>query len=192
MENDANTDWFKGGQNFAKAKELLKEGGYDGRPVVLLQATNIPYMSNTAQVLAQEMRQAGMNVQVEAMDWSNVVTRRANKAPPDQGGWNIFITSSGGSAIGNPILLAAHAATGDKAWFGWPSDAKQEELRNKWAEAATLDERKAVGRELQANAWKFVPQLYYGQWIQPAAERTNIKGILPVAEIIPWWNVEKV
>jgi len=192
MENDANTDWYKGGQNFAKAKELLKEGGYDGRPVVLLQATNIPYMSNSAQVLAQEMRQAGMNVQVEAMDWSNVVTRRANKAPPDQGGWNIFITSSGGSAIGNPILLSAHAATGDKAWFGWPSDAKQEQLRNKWALAETLEERKAVGRELQANAWKFVPQLYYGQWIQPAAERVNIKGILPVAEIIPWWNVEKV
>ncbi len=192
MENDANTEWFKGGQNFAKAKELLKEGGYDGRPVVLLQATNIPYMSNTAQVLAQELRQAGVNVQVEAMDWSNVVTRRANKAPPDQGGWNIFITSSGGSAIGNPILLSAHAATGDKAWFGWPSDAKQEELRNKWALAETLEERKAVARELQDNAWKFIPQLYYGQWIQPAAERVNIKGILPVAEIIPWWNVEKV
>src|SRR5258707_9992128 len=115
------------------------------------------------------MRKAGMNVQVGAMDWSNVVPRRANKAPPDQGGWNIFITSSGGNAIGNPILLAAHAATGDKAWFGWPSDAKHEDLRNKWALAETIEARKAVGRELQDNAWNFVPQLYYGQWQQPAA-----------------------
>ncbi len=191
MENDANTDWFKAGQNFAKARELLKEGGYDGRPVIIMQATNIAIMSNTTLVLAQAMRQAGINVQVEAMDWSNVVQRRANKAPPSQGGWNIFITWSGGAAIGNPILLAAHAATGDRAWFGWPSDAKHEDLRNKWAMAPTLDARKAVARELQANAWDFVPQLYYGQWVQPAAMRRNLQGVIPVAEIIPWWNATK-
>jgi peptide/nickel transport system substrate-binding protein len=156
-----------------------------------MQATNIAIMSNTTLVLAQAMRQAGINVQVEAMDWSNVVQRRASKAPPSQGGWNIFITWSGGAAIGNPILLAAHAATGDKAWFGWPSDAKHEELRNKWAMAPTLEARKAVARELQANAWDFVPQLYYGQWVQPAAMRRNLQGIIPVAEIIPWWNASK-
>jgi peptide/nickel transport system substrate-binding protein len=191
MENDANTDWFKGGPNLAKAKDLLKEGGYDGRPVVLMQATNIAIMSNTTLVLAQAMRQAGFNVQVEAMDWSNVVQRRANKASPQQGGWNIFITWAGGAAIGNPILLAAHAATGEKGWFGWPSDAKHEELRSKWALAETLDERKAIAREMQINAWNFVPMLYYGQWRQPAAIRANVKGVLPVAEVIPWWNVEK-
>jgi peptide/nickel transport system substrate-binding protein len=191
MENDANDGWFKGGQNYAKAKELFAAAGYDGRPIVMLQATNIAVMSNTAQVLAQEMRQAGLNVQVEAMDWSNVVQRRSSKAAPDKGGWNIFITWSGGAAIGNPILLAAHAATGDSAWFGWPKNEKYEELRNQWALADTLEERKKIGRQLQELAWTFVPQLYYGQWIQPAAMRKNIKGVIPVAEVIPWWNVEK-
>jgi peptide/nickel transport system substrate-binding protein len=191
MENDANTEWFKKGPNIEKAKQLLKEAGYDGRPVVLMQATNIAIMSNTAQVLAQQMRQAGINVQVEAMDWSNVVQRRSSKAPPDQGGWNIFITWSGGAAVGNPILLAAHAATGDKAWFGWPSDEKHEQLRNQWAAAESLEERKAIARQIQENAWNFVPQIYYGQWIQPAAMRSNLKGMIPVPEIIPWWNVER-
>ena len=191
MENDANIDWFKGGQNFEKAKQLFKEAGYDGRPVVLMQATNIAIMSNASQLLAQELRKAGVNVKVEAMDWSNVVQRRANKNPPDQGGWNLFITWSGGNAIGNPIILSAHAATGDKAWFGWPSDAKHEVLRDKWAAAPTLEARKAVAREMQANAWNFVPQLYYGQWVQPAAMRANLNNVLPVAEIIPWWNATK-
>jgi peptide/nickel transport system substrate-binding protein len=192
MENDANTEWFKHGQDFAKAKQLLKEGGYDGRPVVLLQATNIAYMNNTSQLMAQEMRQAGINVQLEAMDWSNVVQRRANKAPPDQGGWNVFITSAGGSGVGNPILLAAHATNGEKGWFGWPSDEKQEALRTKWAAADNMEARKAVGREMQENAWNVVPMMYYGQWLQPAAIRRSIKGLLGVPEIIPWWNVEKV
>jgi peptide/nickel transport system substrate-binding protein len=192
MENDANTEWFKGGQNFAKAKALLKEGGYDGKPIVLLQATNIAYMSNSAQILAQEMRQGGFNVEVEAMDWSNVVQRRSVKAPPDQGGWNIFITSAGGPAVGNPIALAGHASTGEKGWFGWPSDEKHEELRNKWAIAETAEERKKIAREMQENAWNYVPHLYFGQWLQPAAYRANLKGLVPVAEIIPWWNVEKI
>ncbi|MFY7961166.1 MAG: ABC transporter substrate-binding protein, partial [Elsteraceae bacterium] len=77
-------------------------------------------------------------------------------------------------------------------WFGWPSDAKHEELRNKWAAAPTLEARKAVARELQQNAWDFVPHLYFGQWVQPAAYRANLRGMLPVPEIVPWWNVEKV
>jgi len=191
MENSVNDGWFTGGQNYDKAKQLFKEAGYDGRPIVLMQATNIAIMSNTAQVLAQEMRQAGLNVQVEAMDWSNVVQRRASKAAPDKGGWNIFITWSGGAAIGNPILLAAHAATGDNAWFGWPKNEQYEELRNQWALADTLEERKKVAEKLQQLAWTFVPQLYYGQWIQPAAMRKNINGVIPVAEVIPFWNVQK-
>ncbi len=192
MSNDANIGWYTGGQNFAKSKALLAEAGYKGEEVLLMQATNIPYMSNAAQLLAQEMRQGGFNVRVESMDWSNVVQRRANKAPPSQGGWNIFITSSGGTAIGHPILLAAHAATGDKAWFGWPSDEKHEQLRAQWAVGETLADRQRIAREIQENAWNFVPQVYYGQWIQPAAMRTNLRGLLSVAEIIPWWNVEKV
>ena len=192
MENDANTEWFKKGQDFARSKALLAEGGYDGKPILLMQATNIAYMSNTATLLAQELRQGGFNVEVVPMDWSGVVQRRAVKAAPDQGGWNIFITSAGGTAVGNPIALAAHAATGDKGWFGWPADAKHEDLRNKWAAAATLDERKAVSRAMQENAWSYVPHAYYGQWVQPSVYRKNIKGILPISEMIPWWNVEKV
>ena len=190
-ENDANTDWFKKGPDYAKAKALFAEAGYKGEPILLMQATNIAYMSNSATLLAEEMRKAGLNVQLVPMDWSGVVQRRAVKAAPDAGGWNIFITSAGGNAVGNPIALAAHAATGDKGWFGWPEDAKHEELRNKWA-SASPEERKAVSQAMQENAWNFVPHVYYGQWVQPSVYRKSIKGILPVAEVIPWWNVEKV
>ena len=191
MENDANTGWFKGGQNFARARELLAEGGYDGREVVVLQATNIPYMSNAATVLAQAMRQGGFKVRLEAMDWANVVQRRANRGPAGQGGWDIFITSAGGPGMGNPFTNAGMAANGEKGWFGWPSDERHEQLRQQWIDAETLEERKAIARKLQENAWNFVPHLYFGQWIQPVAHRSNVTGWLHVPEIIPFWNVEK-
>ena len=191
MESDVNTEWFKNGPNLAKARELMKEGGYDGRPVVMLQATNIPYMMNAATVMAQQMRAAGYDVQLQPMDWANVVQRRSNKALPDQGGWNIFFTSSGGLSNANPYMIGGMATTGEKGWFGWPTDAKNEDLRTRWINAPTLDERKAVAREIQENAWNIVPHMYYGQWRQPAAHRKNVTGWLKVPEAIPMWNVSK-
>jgi peptide/nickel transport system substrate-binding protein len=190
MENDENTGWFKEAPNPAKAKELLQKSGYDGRPIVILHATNIDFMNNAAQITAQRLREIGANVQLATSDWGGVVTRRAVKAPPDQGGWNIFITWAGGNATSNPIALAAHAATGDKGWFGWPSNAKQEELRNEWASAPTMDARREAARKLQANALDYVHHVQIGQWVAPVAYRDRVKGLLPVPEVLPFWNVE--
>lgn len=190
MENDANIDWFKGAPNIEKAKQLLKESGYDGRPVVVLQATNIAYMNNAANLIAQWMRQAGFNVSLQASDWGAVVTRRAVKSAPDQGGWNVFFTSGSVNAFGNPVSLSGHSASGEKGWFGWPSDEKHEAFRDKWAQASNDAERKQIAREMQQNAWDFVPHAYFGQWFQPAALR-NLTGLIGMPELIPFWNVKK-
>jgi len=191
MENRANTGWFSTPPNLERARQLLRESGYNGEPVTLLQATNILYMTNSAQILAQELRSIGMNIQMIPMDWSGVVQRRAVKAPPAQGGWNIFITSADGLSSGNPIWAAAHAATGERAWFGWPSDEKHEQLRNRWVAAPDLESRQKVAEELQANAWDFVPHVYYGQWRQPRAYRRNTTGWIATPGCQPFWNVRK-
>ena len=89
MTNDENTEWFKHGQDVAKAKELFQKAGYDGKPVVVLQATD-HYLANAAGLLAaQWLRQAGINVDLAAMDWGALLTQRAVKKPPAEGGWNI-------------------------------------------------------------------------------------------------------
>jgi peptide/nickel transport system substrate-binding protein len=192
MENDAGTGWFSAGQDIAKAKELFRQAGYDGRPVVILQATNIAFVNNATQLVAQWLRQAGVNAQLAASDWGGVVTRRSSKKPPDQGGWNIFVTWSSTQGISNPIAHPGHATTGEKAWFGWPSDDKQEGLRDKWAAASSVEDRRSVARELQDNAWSFVPGTYLGQWAPPVAYRANLRGFLPIPDTaLPFWNVEK-
>ena len=191
MENDANIGWFKEAPNPAKAKEFLQKSGYKGEPILLMQATNIDFMRNAADLVAGALRSIGANVQVASSDWGGVVNRRAVKAPPDQGGWNLFITWADGNAVSNPIALAGHAATGEKAWFGWPSDAKNEELRDKWALAGSLAEKQQIARELQENAWNFVPHVWLGQWVAPTARRKNLTGMLAVPGVVPFWNVQK-
>jgi peptide/nickel transport system substrate-binding protein len=49
-----------------------------------------------------------------------------------------------------------------------------------------------VARRLQENAWNYVPMAVLGQWTPPVAYRANIKGIIAMPEVVPFWNVEKV
>jgi peptide/nickel transport system substrate-binding protein len=191
MESDVATEWFAKGPDLARARQLVRESGYDGRPVLIMQATNIDYMRNTAEVLAQELRSIGFTVQLLPLDWGSVVQRRSNKSPPEQGGWSVFITSATGNANADVVNLHAFAATGDKAWFGWPENALHEELRERWSQAATLQERQAITRQLQENAWNYVHHVYFGQWVQPTVHRRNITGLIPVPGMVYWWNVRK-
>ncbi len=49
--------------------------------------------------------------------------------------------------------------------------------------AETLEERRAIAREIQENAWNIVPHMYFGQWQQPTAHRKNVTGWIHVPEV---------
>ena len=194
MENDENTAWFKGGkgQDIAKAAQLFKEAGYDGRTIYLQQPTDLRPIGVTTPLIAQWLRQAGLNVQVDVSDWGVIATRRGKKDAPDKGGWSLLSTFTSGYQMGaNPFFYWGHAANGDKGGFGWPTNPEHEKLRAAWAAAPTLAERKAIARKMQAAAWEWIPFVTYGRWLQPVAYRKNTKGWLSMPEIIPFWNVEK-
>jgi peptide/nickel transport system substrate-binding protein len=191
MTNHENTEWFKHGRDVAKAKELFAKAGYDGKPVVVLQATD-HYLANPAGLFAaQWLREAGVNVDLAAMDWGALVTRRAVKKPPAEGGWNIFSTTVTGITFADPIAFSGQAANGDKAWFGWPSNELQEKLREKWATAPTLEERKEIAKEMQKNGWNFVPHVILGQFFRNSAWRKNLTGVIGMPEVVGFWNMEK-
>src|SRR6516164_1450010 len=79
--------------NFNEARELLKEGGYDGTPVVLMHSTDLYVLANLAPVAKALMEKAGMKVDMQSMDWQTLVARRMKKDPPNAGGWNAFLTA---------------------------------------------------------------------------------------------------
>ncbi len=141
---------------------------------------------------AQWLRQAGINVDLAAMDWGALLTRRAVKKPPAEGGWNIFSTTVTGITFADPIAFTGHAANGDRAWFGWPNNPLQEQLRNKWATAPTLAARKEIAKEMQKNGWDYIPHVILGQFFRNSAWRNNIRGVLGMPEMVAFWNMEKV
>ena len=88
-----------------------------------MKPTDLAAIQKLPDVAAQLLRQAGFKVDLQAMDWQTLVSRRAKKDPPAQGGWNIFLTAWVAPDIWNPLTNAAiDAARREVRWFGWPTD----------------------------------------------------------------------
>ncbi len=191
MTNDANTGWIKHGVDLDKARQLFKEAGYNGETVVVLQATNRPFMSNSEQLITAQLKKIGVNAQLAPSDWGGVITRRANQGPDDKGGWDLFVTSDSDYSHSDPLGVSTLMANGLQSWYGWPSNDAYEALRTKWADADTLEERQKIAVQMQQLAWDFVPTIQLGQFVSPVAYRANVKGMIGMPEIIPFWNVEK-
>ncbi len=190
-DNDAGKQWMKE-YNPKKALQLLKEAGYKGEPITVLAATDHNTITPATQVLIQAMREAGINVDAQSMDWGSVVSRRAKREPPAQGGWNIFVTTSGGSGSSNPVLHTWIGAACDKGLFGWPCDPEVEKLRNAFGMAASEDERKKIATDLQARAMDDVVFIPFGQWDSPLAYRADrIQGIVSNTGLAVLWGITK-
>src|SRR5947209_6536751 len=65
--------------NFEKARALLKEAGYDGTPIVLMQSTDLVVLTNLGPVAKSLMEKGGFKVDMQSMDWQTLVARRAKK-----------------------------------------------------------------------------------------------------------------
>jgi peptide/nickel transport system substrate-binding protein len=177
--------------NVAKAKELLKEAGYDGTPVVLLHQTDIAGHNQLATVAKPQLEAAGFKVDLQAMDWQTLVSRRAKKEPLAQGGWSAFFTSWGSPDVMNPVSAAFINASCDKATFGWPCDEGIEKLRDAFAKEPDPDKQKAIAEQVSVRLSGAYPTFApLGQFTTPTAIRSNISGLLSVPELA-LWNVEK-
>jgi peptide/nickel transport system substrate-binding protein len=177
-------------QDLGLAKKLLTESGYKGEPIIVMDPTDIAILHRVTLVTAQLLRQIGGNVVVQAMDWSTLTSRRAQKDPPNKGGWNIFHTYSAGVGNDDPVANAGVASNCDKAWFGWPCDKKVEELRDAYAFATDPKKQKEIVVELQKYLNVFVPYVNYGQFFIPTGFRNNIKGVIK-SPIPVFWNITK-
>jgi peptide/nickel transport system substrate-binding protein len=176
--------------NADRAKALLKEAGYDGTPVVLMQSTDLAVLTNLAPVAKNLMEKAGIKVDMQAMDWQTLVARRAKRDAPAQGGWNAFLTSWVAADILNPVSAGFINASCDTAMFGWPCDKELESLRDQYARETNPAKLKAIAEAVQVRETQYPTHVWLGQWYQPVATRKNVDGVI-VAPVPVFWNVEK-
>jgi len=176
--------------NMKKAQELLKASGYDGTPVVILKPTDLAAIQKLPDVAAQLLRQAGFKVDLQAMDWNTVVSRRSKKEPPAQGGWNMFLTAWLAPDIWNPLANAALGAAGEKSWFGWPNDAEIEKLRDQFARELDPAKKKAIAEAIQVRAFEVATHAPLGEYVNPVASLKTVTGWV-TGSGDAYWNLKK-
>jgi len=184
---DAGTQGFH--QDIAKAKQLLAEAGYHGETLVFPSTHQIAWIGQMTEVIADEMKQAGMNVDVVWADWGTTAGRQSNQSSPSQGGWNLFATGASGATMHSPLTnLGTNMSCGRKNFPGWPCDQHAEALRQAFLDASDT-ERPAALDALHSYLAQVQPYRVLGQYDQPIATRGNVTGLL-TAPVVVYWNID--
>jgi peptide/nickel transport system substrate-binding protein len=176
-------------QDLARARQLVKESGYDGRPVMVIHVTDISLLNGAALVTRELLQSIGFNVDLRAMDWSTNLATRARKEPPDKGGWNVLHTWWMAADVINPAVHFGVSGAGSRAWFGWPDIPQLEKLITDWVRATEPTRRKQLAEEIQKIALDEVAYVPWGEYLLPTAFRKNVQGILKFIAPL-FWNVQ--
>jgi peptide/nickel transport system substrate-binding protein len=164
-------------KDYAKLKQDLAAAGYNGDKIVILAATTIPTIWAEAQVASDMLSKVGFNVDLQSMEWGNVVQRRASREPVDKGGWNVFYTWLGGFGNISPAPNIAIRGNGTAAWFGWPSNPKLEELYSAWFDAPDPAAQAKICEQMQVAFWQDPTYVPLGMYDQPTAFKTYMKDV---------------
>src|SRR5882672_5893288 len=175
---------------FEESKKLLKELGYDGTPIVVLQTSDNPTLTNLAPVAKTLLERGGFKVDVQSMDWQTLVARRAKKDPVAQGGWNIAQTAAAAVLLLDPVNNHYAEASGDRAQFGWPLDEEIEKLRIQFIREGDPKKQLEIAETVQTRIISEGVTVPLGQFVQPMARRKNVSGNVP-SPVTVFWNVEK-
>ena len=175
-----------GKPDFERARQLLREGGYDGRPIVLLDPVDNPNLHGAALVTQQLLQKIGATVDLQAQDWATVIARRGKKDPPASGGWNLMPANWISADVMTPAVNTGLSGGCDKAWFGWPCIPELEKLRADWMRATDPARRKQIAEQIQVVAYDEVPYVPWGQYMQPTAYRKAVRGVLRFPATILW------
>lgn len=186
----AGAEALQGPRNLDRVRGLIRDSGYKGEKVVIINPTDFPTIGPFGHITADLLRRLGMNVELQEMDWGSLVQRRTSKEPVDKGGWSIFHTWWPGISIINPAVNAPIRGLGERGWFGWYSNPKVEELAASWLTAETEAEQKRIAEAIQLESFQQVPFLPLGQFFIRTAYR-NLTGVLKGTSPYPW-NVRRV
>ncbi len=170
---------------------MLDKAGYKGERLVLLHPSDHIYYNPTSAVISQLLSECGFNIDDQVMDWATVQSRRTSREPLSNGGWSIFCTVVPVPDYRDPLLAAFIRGNGAKGWFGWAEDARMEQIYDTWLETTDPAAQTRLERDYQLEAFKFLPFIPLGRYLQTSAWRDTVRGI-PKGPSAVFWDIEKV
>ncbi len=158
------------------AAKLVKQAGYDGRPLRLLTSRQYEFHYKMAQVAEAYLKQAGFKLDLQVTDWATLTQRRAEPAL-----WDIFITHS-------PFLpepaLTGFMADDSPGWWSTPQKDAAVSAFNRETDPA---KRVQLWAQVQTLFYQEAPAFKVGDFNTLSARSTKLAGFVPA----PWpyfWN----
>jgi peptide/nickel transport system substrate-binding protein len=188
--NDAGMDLVARRHGVEEVKRMLDAAGYAGEPILYMHPTDQTFYDAISNVAVAAWRKVGLNIDDVHMDWGTVVQRRTKTDPIDKGGWSAFPSGFPAGEYRDPIFATSIRGNGRQAWFGWPTDAAIERMRDTWMETTDEAELKRLDREIQARAFETLPFFPLGQYLPQAGLRANLSG-MQKGPVPVFWNVTK-
>jgi peptide/nickel transport system substrate-binding protein len=182
-------DILKGPRNIEAAKRLLAASGYAGQPIILLAAQDFPHMKAWGEVTADLLMRLGMKVDLAAVDWGTVIARRAQKSPPGQGGWHLYLNAIYGVDGVDPMNKLIRA-NGETVSNGWANTPEVEAEVAAWYEAPSFAAEAATVRRLNKAALDNVVYAPLGSYLRHFAWRKGVTGVVQ-GPLPLFWGVSK-
>ncbi|MFZ7942545.1 ABC transporter substrate-binding protein [Neobacillus sp. 19] len=166
--SDAGSAEMYNKSDIKRAKQLVKEAGYNGEKIRWLTTKEYDYMYNIAVVAAEQLKQIGLNIELEVVDYATIVDKRMK---PDE--YEVF--SGATTFTPDPGIWA----NWDKKWGGFWVDEEKDKMVNLVNTEMDEVKRKELYDELQAHFWEEVPLVKFGDFFILTAKSPSMKGFEP-------------
>ena len=187
LANDAGIEVLRRPRDYIAVRQALAQAGYNGEKIVVIAPTDVQSFRALSLAGTDQLRRAGMNVDLQEMELAASIRKRQSQAAPDKGGWSAFFglidrSTPNTNPYGNNLIRADGLAAG----LGWPTSERIEALRAAWLDAANLDEQRRICTELQLQLWQDVPYIPMGEYWQSTAYRKDLLDVLPGCFSVFW------
>lgn len=163
----------------AKARRLLAEAGYDGKPIRWIVAREIPYLYDASFVAADQLKKVGFNISLQVLDWATISKLRFK---PES--WEVFMNWS--TYRTDPALQSWVMADWANQWG--KASPKAVELLRRLSSEEDHKVRRDIWCKLQELAYADVPGIKFGDYFPLNGIRKEVKGFRNLPDPF-FWNV---
>lgn len=153
-------------KNPDKTRQLLQQAGYNGEEFTVVVSSQYPAFYNAAVVVERELKDAGVNVKLDVVDWATYLTKSR-----DANAYDAFIT---GFAVRNiPAAITYLSPT----WNGWSDDPRLVQTMGRIN--TTPDQKQAASdwSDLQGYLWNtYLPVSKFGNYYNYDVTSDKVQG----------------
>jgi peptide/nickel transport system substrate-binding protein len=166
-------------QNIEAAQRLADEAGYDGETIRFMASSSYQMHYDSTQVIAQQLEEAGFNVDLQIYDWPTLASRRSD---PEL--WDIFFTHHG--FVPDPILYTFMS----ESYPGWWTTEEKRELAAEFSQTLDTQERMDIWADIQSLVYEQIPIIKTGDIFNYDIYTPELQGLGETQLIWPkFWGV---